>query len=158
MNDGNNRKEARRFGRKGNAIVEFSLAAALLVPCFVGIFEFGYAFYSYNVLVAGVRAGARYAALAKYDSATTTPTTAYQNAVKNTVVYGDPAGGTQTLLPGLATSNVTVSMQMVNNVPDMVKVTINSFTVNTVFRRLQWTDKPAASFRFEGTFAPTGGN
>jgi len=154
----NSTKESRRIRRKGNAMVEFALVAAVLVPCFVGIFEFGYAFYSYNVLIAGVRAGARYAALAKYDSATQTPSTSYQNAVKNIVVYGDPTGGTQTLLPGLGTSNVTVSVQMTDSVPDMVKVSINSFTVNTVFRKLQWSNKPAASFRYEGNFAPTGGN
>ena len=148
----------RRSRQKGNAMVEFSLAAAILVPCFVGVFEFGHAFYSYNVLVAAVRAGARHASLAKYDSATATPTASYQTAVKNVVVYGNPAGGAQTLLPGLATSNVTVTMQMVNSVPDMVTVTINSYSVNTVFRRLQFVNKPAASFRYEGTFAPTGGN
>ena len=150
--------EHRRGKQKGNAMIEFSLAAGLLVPLFVGIFEFGYGFYTYNTLIAGVRAGARYASLAKYDSATTTPTTSYQNAVKNIVVYGDPAGGTQALVPGLATSNVAVTVQMVDNVPDMVKVSITAFTVNTLFRKLQWTNKPAASFRYEGTFAPTGGN
>jgi Flp pilus assembly protein TadG len=148
----------RKLRQKGNAMVEFSLAAAILVPCFVGVFEFGYGFYTYNVLIAGVRAGARYASLAKYDSATATPTTSFQNAVKNTVVYGSPTGGTQTLVPGLTTSNVTVTVQMVNNVPDMVNVSINNFSVNTVFRRLQWTNKPSASFRYEGTFAPTGGS
>jgi Flp pilus assembly protein TadG len=139
-------------------MIEFSLAAALLVPCFIGIFEFGYAFYTYNALLAAVRAGARYASLATYDSATATPTQSYANAVKNTVVYGDPTGGTQVLVPGLDPSKVTVTVQMVDNVPDMVKVSINSFTVNTIFRKLQWTNKPAASFRYSGTFAPTGGN
>lgn len=139
-------------------MIEFSLAAALLVPCFVGIFEFGYAFYTYNALLAAVRAGARYASLATYDSPTATPSQRYANAVKNTVVYGDPAGGTAALVPGLDPSKVTITVQMANNVPDMVKVSISSFTVNTIFKKLTWQNKPAASFRYSGTFAPAGGN
>src|SRR5207245_9985969 len=46
-------------------------------------------FYVYNTLVIAVREGARYASIKPYDSTTTTPTSAFQNAVRNMVVYGD---------------------------------------------------------------------
>jgi Flp pilus assembly protein TadG len=144
--------------RKGNAMIEFAISAAVLLPCFVGIFEFGYSFYLYNRLTGGVRAGARYASLARYDSASATPSNAYRDAVRNVVVYGSPEGGSTALVPGLAASQVSVSMQFANSVPDMVTVSISSFSVDTVFTTLTWNNKPSASFRYEGTWAPNGGN
>ena len=52
--------------RKGNAILEFALAAGILVPAFAGTFQFGYTFYTYNQLVTAVGNGARYAAQRTY--------------------------------------------------------------------------------------------
>jgi Flp pilus assembly protein TadG len=135
-------------------MVEFALASSILIPCFVGVFQFGYAFYNYNRLVGAVRAGARYAALRQYDSASTTPSTAYADAVKNVVVYGSPTTGTAAVVPGLTTSQVQVQMRFVNSAPDQVKVYLSSFTLDTVFRTMQWSGKPAASFRYEGVWAP----
>jgi Flp pilus assembly protein TadG len=142
----------RRSG--GNAMVEVALSVGVLVPCLTGVFEFGYTFYVYNRLIAAVRDGARYASLLTYDSATTTPSSSYATAVKNTVVYGNQNGGTATTVPGLTTDRVSVSMTMLNSIPDMVTVTISSYSVNTIFATLQWSNKPAASFHFEGRWAP----
>ena len=54
---------------RGNAMVEFALAATLLVPVFVAVFQFGYGMYTYNELVEAVRAGVRYASYAKISNA-----------------------------------------------------------------------------------------
>lgn len=147
----------RRRRQSGNAMVEFAVAAGLLIPCFVGVFEFGYGFYVYNRLTAAVRGGARYASLLKYDSATTNPSHTYSTAVQNMVVYGSPAGGTDAVVPGLTADQVVITMAFANEVPDVVTVAIRSFSLNTVFATLNWGDKPAASFRYEGNFAPSGG-
>jgi Flp pilus assembly protein TadG len=138
---------------RGNAMVEFALSVGVFIPMLLGVFQFGYTFYLYNRMVAAVRSGARYAALRSYDSATSTPSNAYTTAVQNTVVYGNPAGGTSVLVPNLSPSKVSVSMAMVNGVPDMVTVYINDFTVDAVVKTMHFTGKPMAAFRYEGRFA-----
>jgi Flp pilus assembly protein TadG len=135
-------------------MVEFAIASAVLIPCFIGVFQFGYGFYTYNRLNGAVRAGARYASLLKYDSATTTPASTYLTAVRNTVVYGNPNGGTTPIVPGLSPNQVQVQMTFANSAPDMVKVYLSSFELDTVFTTLDWSNKPAASFRYEGVWAP----
>lgn len=135
-------------------MVEFALTVAFLLPVFVGVFEFGYGFYVYNRLFAGVRAGARYASLRAYDSPNNTPSQAYLSAVRNFVVYGDPGGGTTPVVAGLSPDQVTVSVSLENSAPDMVTVSINNFAVDTVFKTLQWINKPSASFRYEGVYQP----
>ena len=77
---------------------------------FSGIFQFAYSFYVYNTLVVAVRQGARYASIKPYDSTSTTPTSGFQNAVRNMVVYGDPnpPGGARPAVPHLLASNVTL--------------------------------------------------
>ncbi len=108
-------------------MVEFALAVGLLLPLLFGTFEFGYAFYTYNRLVAAVREGGRYASLRVYDSSTTTPSDTYLTAVKNAVVYGDPAGSGTPVVSGLTTDKVGVSVVMDKGVPDMITVFADEF-------------------------------
>ena len=138
----------------GNAMVEFALTASILFPCLLGVFQFGYGFYVYNRLIAVVRDGARYASLRAYDSNNPNPSSTYLTAVRNEVVYGNPAGGTQPLVAGLAPGNVSVSVTMNNGIPDMVTVYINQFTLDTATKTFQLSGKPSASFRYEGRYAP----
>jgi hypothetical protein len=42
----------------GNAMIEFAFAAGVLLPLFLGTFQFDYTFYVYNLLNTQVRAGA----------------------------------------------------------------------------------------------------
>ena len=144
----------KRSSQKGNAMVEFALAATLLVPCFVGIFQFGYGFFVYNRMVAGVRTGARYASLLKYTSASEVPAPSYKDAVSNMSVYGDPAGGTTPIVPGLTPGQISVTMGMVEGAPDMVTVAVSNYSVDVVFKVLEWANKPAASFRYAGVYSP----
>lgn len=139
---------------RGNALVEFALAVGLLLPMLFGVFEFGYAFYTYNRLIAAVREGGRYASLRTYDSSTTTPSDTYSTAVKNAVVYGDPSGNGTPIVSGLATSNIGVTMTMSQGVPDMVTVSLTNFSTDTMIKTLNLANKPSAAFRFEGTYAP----
>ena len=52
-------------GQSGAALVEFALAALLLVTLVMGIFEFGRAYNAWVVVTNGAREGARYAAVGK---------------------------------------------------------------------------------------------
>lgn len=138
----------------GSAMVELAMVVSVMVPLFTGMFQFGYGFYNYNQIVAAVRSGARYASLRTYDSSTSTPSATFQNAVKNMVVFGNQAGGTTPLVRGLATSQVEISMAMSGGVPDTIEVYLRSWTLNTVFKDFTFTNKPAATFRYSGVFAP----
>ena len=148
------RIQSKRSVQKGNALVEFALAVTFLVPLMIGLFQFGYGFYTYNKLIAAVRQGGRYASLRSYDSATTTPSTGYLADVRNATVYGDPAGGAAAVVSGLTTNQVSVNMSFTDGVPDVVTVALGTFTIDTIVARLTFSNKPAAAFRFEGRFAP----
>ena len=85
---------------RGATLVEFSIAVTVFLISVFGVIEFGRALWVHNALTDAARRGARYATL---------HTAAQVGEVKNVVVYGDPAGGTQALVPNLTTANVTVS-------------------------------------------------
>ena len=144
----------RKLNRRGSALVEFALAVGLLLPLLFGTFEFGYAFYTYNRLVAAVREGGRYASLRAYDSSTTTPSDTYSTAIKNSVVYGDPSGSGSPVVSGLTTDKIGVSVTMDKGVPDMITVSVTSFSIDTFVKTLSLSNKPSAAFRFEGRYAP----
>ena len=92
-----------RFNHKknerGSTLVEFAIGAAVFFTAMFAVIEFGRALWTHNALADGARRGARYAV--NHASSDTV-------GVKNVVVYGDPAGGTQPLVDNLTTSNVQV--------------------------------------------------
>src|SRR5438128_6332088 len=116
--------------RRGNAMIEFALATGVLVPAFMGTFQFGYTFHVYNNLNSAVRGGARYASMQSYDSGTSTPSTAFSTAVKNMVVYGNSAGTGDPVAPGLTTGNVQVLAVMKGAIPTSITVQITNHTVD----------------------------
>jgi Flp pilus assembly protein TadG len=140
-------------GQRGNAMVEFAIGAGILVTVFTGVFEFGYAFYIYNNLVAAVDNGARYAAYRTYDSASTTPTSAFNTAVQNMVVYGQPTTGTKPIAPGLGTGNVVLSPTFTNSVPTGMQVSLSGYQLNAIFKTFT-LNKPVATYPFLGVYAP----
>jgi len=145
--------------RSGNIMIEFAIGVTVLVILFAGTFQYGYTFYRYNTLLAAVNAGARYASLAPYDSLTSTPSTAFSTAVKNVVVYGDPAGGTSVMVPGLTTSKVTLTVTFTGSsastdVPDYVTVNINNFSIPTLFKTVTFTTKPKVKYKYMGLYTP----
>jgi Flp pilus assembly protein TadG len=85
---------------RGSTLVEFSIGVTVFVMAVFGVLEFGRALWAHNALVDAARRGTRYATLHSISS---------DDAIKNVVVYGDPAGGTQPLLPDLTTANVQVT-------------------------------------------------
>ena len=85
---------------RGTTLVEFSIGVTVFLISMFAVVEFGRALYTHNALADAARRGARYATL---HSSTDT------QGVKNVVVYGDPAGGSQPLVPNLSTANVSVN-------------------------------------------------
>ncbi len=139
---------------KGSVVLEFALGSGLLISAFLGAFQYGYIFYRYNTIENAVNGGARYAALRTYDAATATPSTAFLNAVKNVVVFGDPAGGSTPIAPGLTTAHVSVTAIFTLGVPTAMKVCINDYSINSVFASQTLHGKPVATYPFTGIYAP----
>src|SRR5437879_12409267 len=117
----------RKRSRRGSALLEFAIAASVLVPLFTGTFQFGYTLYVYNNLQSAVRGGARYASMRSYDSATATPSSGFSTAVKNMVVYGNPDGSGQPVSRGLTASNVQIKQNMHGAAPDSITVQITGY-------------------------------
>ncbi|MGA2600179.1 MAG: TadE family protein [Bryobacteraceae bacterium] len=138
-------------------MIEFVLSATLLAGFFTGIFQYGYAFYAYNVLVNAVRSGARYASLKPYDSHSASPSEAFQLAVQNMVVYGDPdpPRNAVPVLGGLTRSNVQLTVtggptggSLV--APASMTVSISRFQVNSIFSVLNLDGRPSLTFPYTG--------
>ena len=140
--------------KRGNVMIEFALSFAILVPVFLGTYQFGYAFYIYNEMQTAVRGGARYASLRSYDSATSTPSEAFMAAVQNVVTYGSPDGGEVPVVPGLAPENVTLTVTFISGVPKQVTVGITGFRADAVVQMLEFTTKPQATVPYVGRFDP----
>lgn len=143
-----------RASQRGNSLVEFALAAVVLLLVFSAVFQFGYAFLIYNSLEAAVRSGGRYASRLTYQSASATLPTNFSSSVRNMVVYGQPGTGTTPQVPGLSTANVTVEMVFASNVPTTVRVGITGYQLNSIFNTYTLSGKPVAEFPFAGTYAP----
>jgi Flp pilus assembly protein TadG len=128
----------RKNSEKGSVFIEFALSFLVLFSIFIGAFEFGYTFYAYNTLVNAVREAARYASLKPYDSATSTPSTAFNTAVRNMVVYANPnpPNSATPILHGLSTSNVNLTVLTNGSAPLQMTVSISSFSLDAVF----WND------------------
>lgn len=145
----------RRHQQRGNALVETALSFTIIVPVLLGTFQFGLAFYYYNGLANAVRAGARYAGLRTYDSATATPSAAYVNAVRNMTVFGDPAGGTVPVVRGLTPEHIRIEVLTGGAVPRQIRVSIRDFPMNVVLKTFR-VSKPESVFPYLGNYAPEG--
>lgn len=140
--------------RNGNVILEFAIGSGVLVAAFTGTFQFGYTFLQYNNLENAVARGARYASVVPYDSATSTPSAAFQTAVQNVVLYGSPTAGSMTVLPSLTSSNVTLTVTFRNGVPDTMMVCINGYTIDSIFGTTTLVNKPRATYVYQGIWSP----
>jgi Flp pilus assembly protein TadG len=129
----------RRRGQAGSALIEFAGSLMLLAVMFAGIFEIGYSFYTYGELVTAVRAGARYAALQPRGAAD--PEVA--KAVRNLVVYGDPApaDSTKPIVAGLTTDYV----ELINS-PAASTVSLRGFAVDALFMKVKLDGRPTVTF------------
>jgi Flp pilus assembly protein TadG len=103
---------------RGSTLVEYSIAALVFVTSMFAVMEFGRALWVHNALSDATRRGARYAVL-------NSPANIAQ--VKNVVVYGDPAGGSKSIVPNLSTNDVTVTYSDMAVNTGSATVSINSY-------------------------------
>ena len=101
INKDTNRARTSQNPQRGQTLVEFALVVLIFLVVLFGILEFSRALWTYNTIVQATRAGARFAVV-ELPSVT-------NQTVKNYVVYHNSAGTGSPVLPGLDTSNVTVT-------------------------------------------------
>ena len=140
-------KTIKNKSERGNALLEFALGWSILWALFAGIYQFGYSFYVYNTVLTSVANAAELGSKMTYDTAS--PTT-YSDALKNMVVYGSTTGGATPIVRGLATSNVTVTVNLAGTIPSDVTITINNYTIDAVFTTFTFNGKPRATTVFMG--------
>ena len=140
--------------RRGGVILEMSFCFPVLVILFLGCWRFGYTFQGYNDLVGAVRAGARFAAMRAYDSSNTTPSDQFLTAVRNVTVYGNPAGGTAPVVPGLTTANVALQVTFERNIPAAMTVSIVNFNFDAGIATFRFDGKPSCAMTYMGRYAP----
>ena len=139
------------MNRRGSALIEFAGSLIVLAAVFVGVFQIGYAFLAYRTLVSAVRAGARYSSLQQRGAAAN-PEIA--KAVRNLVVYGDPAPAehAKPVVQGLTTGNVEIV-----NGPDTSTVSLRGFEVDALFAKLKLDGRPTVTFPLTSRASVTSG-
>jgi Flp pilus assembly protein TadG len=131
----------------GNALLEFALGFSVLWALFAGIYQFGYSFYVYNCLLTAVQDAAELGSKMTYDTANSGQ---FTTALENMVVYGDTAAGTTPIVPGLTTSNVSVTTNLQGGIPLDVTVSISNFSLNALFNTFNFNGKPRATTVYMG--------
>ena len=126
----------RKHPRRGSVLIEFAGSLILLFGVFVGIFQIGYTFFAYNMLVNAVRAGARYASLQPTNSE-------LEKTVKNMVVYGEPApdASAKPVVPGLTTDQIKVTLG-----PSTATVSVSGFKLDLLFSQVKLDGRPSITF------------
>ena len=112
------RMQKNRNKQRGATLVEFSIAATVFLTVMFGVIEFGRVLWTHNALNDAARRGARYAVVHQASDI---------GSVKNVVVYGDPAGGTNPIVENLTTDNVQVAYSGFTLDGGTVQVTITNY-------------------------------
>src|SRR6478735_1276172 len=148
--------------RRGNAMVELALSVSVILPLFLGTFQFGYTFYVYNMLLTQVRGGARYASLRQFKAQNAASISAYKLAVRNMVRYSTPDGIGQLIVPSLDDADVIVKILDKDghdadstHAPATVSLTINDYALNAAVATVTFNQKPYLEFPYVGRYAPT---
>jgi Flp pilus assembly protein TadG len=152
----------RKATQSGSVMLEFALSALLLISVFTGTFQFGYTFYVYNKLETAIIGATRYASLNSLTNNNNQDVpAAFSTGVKNMAVYGTPtpAAGATPIAPGLTTSNISVAVAFAGagtpqNRPTDVTVKVVNYQVNAVFKTFTFTDKPALTMSYTGSYCP----
>jgi Flp pilus assembly protein TadG len=138
-------------------MVEFALACAVLIPALAGAFQFGYTFYTYNLLQSAVSNGGRYAMGRTYRCLSgSIDVTKIKTAVKNMTVYGSPttSDNSAPLVRGLTPAAIDVAYTLnAQQIPTAVTVSVNTFRVNAIFQNYTFTGKPKLTVPYIGRYA-----
>ena len=116
----------------GNSMIECAIVLPVLLLLFVGAAEVGRMFYTYTTLAKATKVGARYISTSRLATGTSTDRTNITTQAQNLVVCGFIDCTNQTaIVPGLTTSNVSVTLPTVGASPTFVRVRITGYSFTT---------------------------
>jgi len=96
------RNKAFQRRQRGATLLEFAIGALVIIGTCFAVIDFGRLLWTHNALSDAARQGARYAVSNTNNASTAT-------AIKNTVVYGNSAGGSRPTVSGLTASEVEIT-------------------------------------------------
>ncbi|HEY9282841.1 MAG TPA: TadE family protein [Pyrinomonadaceae bacterium] len=118
-------KATRRRGQRGAALVEFAIAATVLLALIFAVLELGRLLWVHNALTDAARRGARYAVnQPKSDKALA--------EIRNVAIYGNPAGTGSPLVNDLTADKVVVTHAGWGVAAGTVTVEIHDYDFNFV--------------------------
>jgi Flp pilus assembly protein TadG len=147
-------KPIRSKSERGNAMLEFALGWSILWMVFSGLYQIGYAYYLYNIMLESTSSAAALGSRLPFDTGNTS---AFTTTLKNMVLYGDETAGTNTLVPNLTASNVNVNYHPdANGFPQYITVNITGYTINALFKSFSLPNKPGATTKYYGQITCSG--
>lgn len=129
---------------RGVQLLEMAVVLPIFVILFAATAEFGRYFYEYTTLAKAARVGARYLVTAKVNCAEA-------GVARNLIVFGNVAGTGSPILPGLKTTDVSISPNDLDclgtpqGVPPTVTVTFSGFKHQSLFNLGGLVNKPSLS-------------
>lgn len=120
------RLRVRQFTRntRGAVLAEAAIALPVIILLLSATAEFGRYMYTYNTLAKATRVSARHISNKPLNSCNIAQT-------KNLAVYGNTAGTGSPILPGLTTSQITVTPT--SGTPTTVTVSVTGYNYTTLF-------------------------
>ena len=112
------RTKRKSGNERGATLVEFAIGASVFCVAMFAVVEYGRVMWTHNALSDAARRGARYAV--NHPEGDT-------GAVKNVVVFGDPAGGPKPLVDNLTVANVQVQYSSFGLGAGTVSVSITGY-------------------------------
>jgi Flp pilus assembly protein TadG len=117
---------------RGIQLAELAIVLPVFLLLFAATAEFGRYFYEYTTLAKAARVGVRYLATAGVNVQSDT-------VARNLVVYGNTSGTGTPVVPGLTTSNITITRRnsaggvQTSGVPQTVTVQVTGFKHQPLF-------------------------
>ena len=108
----------------GTQLAELAVVLPVLLVLFGATAEFGRFFYTYNTLAKSTRAGARYLTASNKST---------DAGAQNLVIYGNPEGTGDPVLPGLAATHVDIVREGPAGFPEKVTVGISGYKYAPIF-------------------------
>jgi hypothetical protein len=143
-----------RKGQHGNAILEFALSIAVLVPLTVTCFQHLGAWAMWGEMEEALTRAARYASTLPYDSASPSPSNSFRTAVANMAVFGKPDGGDSPALAGLRPEHVSVTLEFRDGRPAFVVLGVAGFQVDGLIGVIDFSGRTQVSYPYVGRWSP----
>jgi Flp pilus assembly protein TadG len=121
-----------KTAERGATLLEFAIGATVFLTGMFAVIEFGRALWTHNALADAARRAARYAVNQPASTPPGVSTTGLNvgpslTAIRNVAIYGDPAGGTKSLVTDLTPANLNVQYTDFGVGEGTVAVTITNY-------------------------------